>query len=104
MRLAVKINPPTPPLSKRSGGAVEVGETESRSRVEVSKRRVEAREVAVCLAFASRKACRSCRSEAAERVEVDVEATSKRTTFDKSARSCRNRKKRLQCPRPRSKN
>jgi hypothetical protein len=42
----------------------------------VSKQGVEA---AVCLAFASRKACQS---KAARDVEVDVEAMSKRPSFD----------------------
>jgi hypothetical protein len=45
----------------------------------VSKPGVEA---AVSLGFASDKGCRSCRSEAAGRVEAYVEGLSKRANFD----------------------
>jgi hypothetical protein len=58
-----------------------------RSGVEVSKRRVEAREAAVFLGFAWRRACRNCRSVAASRVKVDVQAVSKPTNFDARERS-----------------
>ena len=39
-------------------------------------------EAAVCLGFSSGEACRNCRKEAAEGVEVGVEAMSKRANFD----------------------
>jgi hypothetical protein len=72
-------NPPTSPLLNKKRGVCRSGGRDCRSRVEVSKRRVEP---AVSLAFASREGCRTCRSAAAARVEVRVEALSKQANFD----------------------
>jgi hypothetical protein len=71
--LALKTNPPTSPLLKRSGGVCRSGGKGCRSGVEVSKQSVEA---AVCLAFAPRE---------------DVEATPPRMSksLSKGCRSTR---------------
>ena len=84
--LAVNNEPSDFPASQKKRGVCRSLGMKCRSGVEVSKRGVEA---AVCLAFRSRQRRRSCRSEAAERVEVAVQAASKRANFDTRVRTHR---------------